>query len=975
MFVLSTFFQITNNLQAVACRATWRVKQQDVELARFQIASKRLLLDDAVSSINGVQFFFSSITSVCSNAKSSGSQDGETNADETYPAVAYFIVFRQCEGFNENILFATLHNQDVEPEIKPIRVRTKAETNNEMETAARQLFQVVKDHNNATIQAMLEVSNVYCYRNAEDTSTDDESQENIHFLPRHFPLVPCRLVVINQGEFETDLYAAAERLESDGLVVHLDTERGVIVNNSSTSDVATTIKRIHRLMYLCDHALYRSDIYAKPENARVTFVKMMDVTSYLHKLLANEALRDKLVQHFQSVERILSHPACEIVQQIQFDLDLIEVSNGFCFSIRSRTFVVCPIPASMNGKLSPRAFIPYDCSTQPQPAYFREGIINSFPDADVRVNFLNKFYQCLLASKMPHKVKKLVVVGPKDSGKTSWSNIFHRIIPPGYIASITNERQFSASMVTNETQLVLVDEWSASTMQSDLAKTILQGGWMVTAVKHGSPRTVLNNSPYYITTNHVPDFGTDDENVERRIQIFNTQSLPETLPGIDRWIYDNAMHCVAWIAEEINANRDMVVAHELWYEPDDARMLTIKANEGETLFSNEQIRRISCVDLREESTEVTVQCQQTIHRRFAAEFRSRRLARKRNANREHLRSASESADNDENRTNFLFSITDDDHPRAERVERRKLPSSSTITRSDDPGENVTDYNQGEEETTGMPLEPNNAETNEQPTSLCAHNDYVEDDQLSQQPLQDTPNTDEQPLASTIHHVLPVYDPPPKKDDCGKNATPSTSSHIGKDDAPLIDRGEPSTSRVLNDHTSAAEEDEEQEMDSCDMKFYSPPSGWVLNDKTYMAKVFCLIKNNLLKDLQRGDLWTFREQRRRAELRRNKKERDFWTQADPKIDAWMLITGRKREVFDVTSFAHQHPHSVGELERVRKIVNVLVLPSRCPVAMALADPEVEGGQNEDQEVDSQGEPRRPQLSSQSYWTKIKKWTPW
>ena len=90
--------------------------------------------------------------------------------------------------------------------------------------------------------------------------------------------------------------------------------------------------------------------------------------------------------------------------------------------------------------------------------------------------------------KMPHKVRELVVEGPNDSGKTSWASIFHRVIPQGKIASIIGERQFSAAMITKEIQLMVVDEWSDSTLQSDLVKTILQGGWIVTAVKHGLPR-------------------------------------------------------------------------------------------------------------------------------------------------------------------------------------------------------------------------------------------------------------------------------------------------------------------------------------------------------------------------------------------------------------------------------------------------------------------------------------------------------
>ena len=111
-----------------------------------------------------------------------------------------------------------------------------------------------------------------------------------------------------------------------------------------------------------------------------------------------------------------------------------------------------------------------------------------------------------------------------------------------------------------------------------------------------------------------------------------------------------------------------------------------------------------------------------------------------------------------------------------------------------------------------------------------------------------------------------------------------------------------------------------------------------------------------KDLQKGDLYTFRERRCRANLKRNKEEREFWTKADPTIDAWMLVTGRKREVFDVSSFVQQHRDILPELKQVRNVVSVLILPSRCPVTKALNDLE-------------------PEIPSQSYWTTLKSWRPW
>ena len=163
-------------------------------------------------------------------------------------------------------------------------------------------------------------------------------------------------------------------------------------------------------MTLCDHALYRSQVYAKPDSASFTYVRMMDLTSYLPKLLANQYLRGGVMKHFHTIKKFLAHPSCEIVQQLKFNLDLIEVSHGVCLSVENRAFVPCPIDDAMRGKISLTAFVPYDCTTRPEPSYFREAILNSFDEPAVHVNFLNKLYQCLMASKMPQKVRNSLSV-------------------------------------------------------------------------------------------------------------------------------------------------------------------------------------------------------------------------------------------------------------------------------------------------------------------------------------------------------------------------------------------------------------------------------------------------------------------------------------------------------------------------------------------------------------------------------------
>ena len=476
-----------------------------------------------------MEYFLSCVTVMKSNTKSSTVQASQT---ESFPGVAYFLVYRASEACNENKIFALLHNADMEPTITKIRTTT----------AASSVFQVLKVHANEAVQSLVSTSNSYCFdRAAAELNREETVVEPTN--PRSYPTKPCRIVVVNEDEHLTQIMDAYQKLQSDGLSAEIVSLPNAFQTCVPTNPrvVTRTIKDIDRLMEVCGHALYRGKIYTCPDGAALTFVEMMDVDSYLHHVLSNDTLRERVLKHFHVLSRILAHPDCTIIQQLVFDNDLIEVLDGIVFQISMRSFIPCPLPPESFRKKSPRSFVPYDSTKEPNAGYFKDGILHSFPDDVIRSRFLNKFYQCLVAGKMPQKTRKLVTSGPKDSGKTSWAAIFHRLIPANAVATITKENQFSASMVDENTQIVIIDEWSASKMESDLAKTLLQGGWMTTAVMHKLPRCFFNLCPFYITTNKIPDFGAEQEHVSRRLAIYETQSLQEITVGADKWIFDNAM--------------------------------------------------------------------------------------------------------------------------------------------------------------------------------------------------------------------------------------------------------------------------------------------------------------------------------------------------------------------------------------------------------------------------------------------------
>ena len=67
--------------------------------------------------------------------------------------------------------------------------------------------------------------------------------------------------------------------------------------------------------------------------------------------------------------------------------------------------------------------------------------------------------------------------------------------------------------------------------------------------------------------------------------------------------------------------------------------------------------------------------------------------------------------------------------------------------------------------------------------------------------------------------------------------------------------EPSTSPE-QDHVSHKEQrdaGDEQQLNSYELRYYSPPDRWVLNNNVHMDKDACLIKNNFLKTIEKGGL--------------------------------------------------------------------------------------------------------------------------
>ena len=166
-------------------------------------------------------------------------------------------------------------------------------------------------------------------------------------------------------------------------------------------------------------------VYKKIPESKFTYTYAGKVEDYLLSLLDDTSIAEVfLLPHVEKLSSLLAKPACGLLSAVAVvvNLNYIEVlPYGTCFNIPKRVFV--KDPTDLDG--SPRAYVRYTYTPgkRPFPKPFVEGVCNSIDRRDRR-KFYQKYYQLLMPHMFPMKETKLLLVGPSDSGKTSWFEPF-----------------------------------------------------------------------------------------------------------------------------------------------------------------------------------------------------------------------------------------------------------------------------------------------------------------------------------------------------------------------------------------------------------------------------------------------------------------------------------------------------------------------------------------------------------------------
>ena len=148
--------------------------------------------------------------------------------------ISYFIAFTPSESCDPESLFQFLHFQNTEAEINYIKtgVKYESEEKESTERLSRELFNVLKDHDNEAVQHFVKLSSQFCYTKELSEMIYDWSDEEKEAVFSSGKLSPdnldcrfyytCRLVIVNEPVVGESLEIAARNLQKDGLKLCCD---------------------------------------------------------------------------------------------------------------------------------------------------------------------------------------------------------------------------------------------------------------------------------------------------------------------------------------------------------------------------------------------------------------------------------------------------------------------------------------------------------------------------------------------------------------------------------------------------------------------------------------------------------------------------------------------------------------------------------------------------------------------------------
>ena len=403
-----------------------------------QICNRRDECDRVIKMIPGMAFFFSAVAAIERKVKKGlTNEDTDEEGDEQessdkqkvvyWPAISYWMAVQSQNG--RHVSTVPVHSSLLEVGMEVVAKALPVCKMGREEQSSAPLCTTLKDHFNHFLHTKVNISFAQRLNSLKDQLMD-EPLESAMNGSEHV----VRLQVVSSSFCSTLRDKAVPTLVRAGLKFDVYGVENCSMPSGSdnrskalASPIVVAIHDIERAMKKFGYALYRGEVYKRVSSSKYTYQHCCRVKTFLSLLGNSEYFQETMVKHLNKLNSLLGDPESEYPRQLHINYDLIEVSDGFCFSISERRFVQNAIRDSEIGRETPRAYVPYKQDKVPEPRYFKEILENSLSNTEIQF-FCEYFIRLLHYGTKQHK-EVLCLIGEPNSGKTSLFAPITRIIP------------------------------------------------------------------------------------------------------------------------------------------------------------------------------------------------------------------------------------------------------------------------------------------------------------------------------------------------------------------------------------------------------------------------------------------------------------------------------------------------------------------------------------------------------------------
>ena len=177
------------------------------------------------------------------------------------------------------------------------------------------------------------------------------------------------------------------------------------VTKALASPIVIAMHDVERAMAKLGYALHGGEVFKKVACSKYTYQHCCSVKKFPSLLGSNDEFKDTIIKHLNKLVEILGDKECEFTKELRINYDLIEVKEGWCFSVSQRKFVLNPIGDKHRERIS-QGIIDYEHTKVPQPGYFKEILENSLNQTEFE-HFCEYFVWLLNCGIKQHKEKVL----------------------------------------------------------------------------------------------------------------------------------------------------------------------------------------------------------------------------------------------------------------------------------------------------------------------------------------------------------------------------------------------------------------------------------------------------------------------------------------------------------------------------------------------------------------------------------------